>query len=614
MQFHRAVAAIVLALALGALLWTTAGSQRSSAKARTQVEFKQERENPFKGLRLKAFEENDVFDTGELGDLVEPEGDDDASEDTAGQAGGEQSDVTNNSNSSSKLNESAGAKSRTPPPEDIARHFNIFTGPEYGPAKSTFEYYDGPPIPPWWEMAQMTTEYPNCDLRRWRYVWDDNEKEDWEELRSAEIAERVANKTMTQRDAEAAQIPRIYDVFLMNTELDLLELRLNELAPLVDKFVIVDSKWTFTHLPKNSSITKELINTRYKDFAGMIVHITLEELPGEDTWARERFSRTASLERAVAAVSPLPGDVFITGDLDELPRPSVLNALKRCKGWGNLRTLRTRFYYYSFESRADFDWPGPSIHRHFPKGHASYADAEIIRETVQRGPDGIFEGGWHCSWCLATLAAFSSKMGEYSHEEHNTPHYTDHAHILSSILLRRDLIDRDRHNYLPLRVPVSPNDRKGEDETMVDLPPWLATTRPPHLVYLWDRWKWAEESGLHPDEVVKRNHTEFEAFERAERERWAKEEEDRKRWEEEEKKRKEEREKTKDEAASQLALAEDTVADKELTMTVLTTTVKAKVVPAPTRTNAAVKVAEKRQTIVPPLPTTATDGADENTA
>jgi hypothetical protein len=44
--------------------------------------------------------------------------------------------------------------------------------------------------------------------------------------------------------------PMIYDCFLINREFDLLEMRLHELAPVVDRFVLVEATHTFFGQPK----------------------------------------------------------------------------------------------------------------------------------------------------------------------------------------------------------------------------------------------------------------------------------------------------------------------------------------------------------------------------
>jgi beta-1,4-mannosyl-glycoprotein beta-1,4-N-acetylglucosaminyltransferase len=45
---------------------------------------------------------------------------------------------------------------------------------------------------------------------------------------------------------------KVIDAILMSTELDLLEIRMNELDHVVDRFYIVESNATFTGLPKET--------------------------------------------------------------------------------------------------------------------------------------------------------------------------------------------------------------------------------------------------------------------------------------------------------------------------------------------------------------------------
>ena len=44
----------------------------------------------------------------------------------------------------------------------------------------------------------------------------------------------------------------IYDCFIFNNEIELLDLRLNILSPYVDKFIITEGDKTFSGIPKES--------------------------------------------------------------------------------------------------------------------------------------------------------------------------------------------------------------------------------------------------------------------------------------------------------------------------------------------------------------------------
>ena len=96
---------------------------------------------------------------------------------------------------------------------------------------------------------------------------------------------------------------KVYDCFIFNNELDLLELRLNILDPYVDKFIITDGDTTFSGNPKESVYLKN--KERFSKWEEKIIHnyIKIPQLP--DTWAREIYSRN----------SPMDLDIFEDDDL-----------------------------------------------------------------------------------------------------------------------------------------------------------------------------------------------------------------------------------------------------------------------------------------------------------
>lgn len=92
---------------------------------------------------------------------------------------------------------------------------------------------------------------------------------------------------------------KIYDLFLINTELDFLEIRLNELDKEVDYFVILESPTTFQMNPKPLHLKDNL--SQFKDFQHKIIHYVLDDsgakkIPKDDTWEHERFTRYVHLE------------------------------------------------------------------------------------------------------------------------------------------------------------------------------------------------------------------------------------------------------------------------------------------------------------------------------
>lgn len=153
---------------------------------------------------------------------------------------------------------------------------------------------------------------------------------------------------------------RIFDYILFNSELDMLEIRLFTLQHKVDYFIIAESPITFSGKPKALyfDLNKGQI---FEQLKHKIIHVVLEDYSKKLTpgWDIEHTSRKDGLIRGLA-LAPVPiqvDDVIIAADMDEIPRPAVLDALNYCQDYHKLLTYTTLFFYYSFEYRHhNSDW------------------------------------------------------------------------------------------------------------------------------------------------------------------------------------------------------------------------------------------------------------------
>ena len=145
----------------------------------------------------------------------------------------------------------------------------------------------------------------------------------------------------------------VYDLFLINTELDWVEIRFDELSEEVDYFVVLEAAQTFQETPKPLHFKDawhafQPLNNRTIHH---IVNFTDAALPQGDTWEHERFTRNALFDQVLFSLSgdqaPAEGDVLVVGDVDEISRLSTLTALRNC-AYPSRVTLRSHFYYYSF--------------------------------------------------------------------------------------------------------------------------------------------------------------------------------------------------------------------------------------------------------------------------
>lgn len=83
----------------------------------------------------------------------------------------------------------------------------------------------------------------------------------------------------------------LFDCFTFFNELDLLEIRLEELSSVVDWFVLVEATRTFSGRPK--PLYFEENKERYSKFLHKIVHVKLGYMPEKPSsaWELEAFQR-----------------------------------------------------------------------------------------------------------------------------------------------------------------------------------------------------------------------------------------------------------------------------------------------------------------------------------
>jgi beta-1,4-mannosyl-glycoprotein beta-1,4-N-acetylglucosaminyltransferase len=240
---------------------------------------------------------------------------------------------------------------------------------------------------------------------------------------------------------------KIYDLILINTELEWLEIRMGEMGSEVDYFVVVESPMTFSDAPKPLYVRENW--DRFEVYHNKMILHTLNETGQTfpDAWSRESFSRNAMFDQVFPSLAedderaPNSGDVIIVGDVDELVRPSVLSVLRHCVFPERLR-LRTKIYYYSFQwlsqGRGYGDWDHPDAT--FYTDYATTIRPQSLRDDAADGE--VWNAGWHCSFCLPSLADIVKKITSFSHTEMNRPEIVDPKSILQRVRMGLDVFAR----------------------------------------------------------------------------------------------------------------------------------------------------------------------------
>ena len=238
----------------------------------------------------------------------------------------------------------------------------------------------------------------------------------------------------------------VYDCFIFFNELDLLELRLNELDSVVDKFVIVESTETFSKKKKKLYYSEN--KDRFSKFKDKIIHVVVSDSPerlsskteSENRWAVEHFQRNC-IERGL--VSCKNKDVVLVSDIDEIPRVSAVKEAVELlsKNSKSIVSFRQRFFYYylnglCIEGNMLSPWYGTTA-----CCFGGFIGAEKMRHTKNKNKLMLNDAGWHFSY-LGGADLIAYKIESFSHSEFDNNNIKNRDRIKDRVSKGIDLFDR----------------------------------------------------------------------------------------------------------------------------------------------------------------------------
>lgn len=253
----------------------------------------------------------------------------------------------------------------------------------------------------------------------------------------------------------------VYDCFLFFNEFDLLELRLNIMNDIVDKFVIVEATRTFSKKPKE--LNYQLYKNRYKDFHDKIIHVVVDKYPTFFSKFRKVNSWDYDINQRNHLINGLSGcsseDVIIISDIDEIPRPEKVIEYKDTSG---IKIFEQRLFYYylnCINTYSDISapisgsknsvnindisyWRGTAMF-HFKDIDRPIYDMYMQRNYAEKnGHTIIKEAGWHFSY-LGGVNNIINKIKSASHVEFDTDYFNDPVRIEKVLNQGIDLFDRN---------------------------------------------------------------------------------------------------------------------------------------------------------------------------
>lgn len=218
--------------------------------------------------------------------------------------------------------------------------------------------------------------------------------------------------------------------------MDLLEIRLNALAPYVGRFILVEMPVTFSGKPK--PLYFEENKARFKNFPITHLIAPIPEIEGKDAnkdaWVREKFQRECLMKGLADAD---PDDMVMISDLDEIPDVHHWD----CVSEG---AFRQKMFYYYLNTRINAPWKGT-----IAKRLKHITTLNELRDNRNKIPSTGH--GWHFS-TVGNPDIIRHKIESFAHTEHDNDKVK--SNVAQNVSNLRDIYGR---NYsMTVEMPDGP--------------------------------------------------------------------------------------------------------------------------------------------------------------
>lgn len=241
---------------------------------------------------------------------------------------------------------------------------------------------------------------------------------------------------------------KVYDCFAFFNELDLLELRMAELDPIVDHFVIVEATRTFSK--KEKPLHFKLNRDRYSRFEKKIIYVEVNKYP--TIWTKFRPITTwhydnHQKQQVIQGLTKAQGkDQIVFSDLDEIPHahslskalsdPQKFKVFEQHQAIYFLNNVCTKIHDFGGQAIAQQNrdgfgrWRGTVLSQ--KKNIKNFKEFRKTRDREGSDISVIRDGGWHLSY-MGGLESVIYKMKSYAHTEYSGDDYTNPEVIQKAI-------------------------------------------------------------------------------------------------------------------------------------------------------------------------------------
>ena len=235
----------------------------------------------------------------------------------------------------------------------------------------------------------------------------------------------------------------IIDSFLFFQELDLLEIRLKYLYPIVDYFIIIEAKQSFKGSSKDYIFEKN--SQRYNKFEDKIIYYKIEDVHYSYAGLIDFLEKTGSEIRKKISLfiqehdyydknnlsyvldsyhrecihlaldkNCEDEDIILLSDLDEIPSFEIVNELKRIEKIKNISVFIQHEFQYYLNNYSNSNWYGTIISPY--KLMKRYSLNKLRENSMQLKV--ISKSGYHFT-SIGDKQSIINKIENWGHQEFN---------------------------------------------------------------------------------------------------------------------------------------------------------------------------------------------------
>jgi len=230
---------------------------------------------------------------------------------------------------------------------------------------------------------------------------------------------------------------KIFDCFTFNNELDILEFRLEKLYTNVDKFVLVESKQTYTG--KTKPLYFKEAKNRFKKWEDKISFFECTVNSEMDHWTYEHYQRNF-IRECLVELECDDNDIVFISDIDEIVNISHILSALPCSSF----RIEMPFYYYFTNLRASEMWDFVVCCqwgdiKNIPIGdRLKYASMfpVLFRDSENKN-------GGHFSYLFGySVQKYKQKISSFSHSEFNNFYFKNRVRLKYCISKKSDIYER----------------------------------------------------------------------------------------------------------------------------------------------------------------------------